>query len=174
MSGRNSQVMRIRDAAEADMAAVTGIYNSWVLTGGATMDQETRTINDSIKQFKALSGREAVLVLEKDGLVCGWGQIKAYSPRAGYRFTCETAVYLDPAVLGRGLGTTLKKALLERCRQLNYHHVVNKILADNHASVNYNLQLGFEVVGRQREVGFVNGAWVDVLIMQLILENPEP
>jgi phosphinothricin acetyltransferase len=64
----------------------------------------------------------------------------------------------------------IKKWLIDKCRELNYHHMVAKIFSVNEASIAYNRKLGYELVGTQREIGFVDGAWQDVTIMQLILD----
>ncbi len=103
--------------------------------------------------------------------IAGWGIIKKYSDRAGYRFCCETAVYLRRDLTGRGLGTRIKLALIERCRRYGYHHLVAKILAVNVASIEYNQKLGYELVGTQREIGYAGGRWQDVVILQLVLDH---
>ena len=76
--------------------------------------------------------------------------------------------------LGQGIGSRIKRALIARCRELGYHHLVAKLLADNVASIEYNRKLGYEVVGVQREIGFKEGRWCDVVILQLILGDVAP
>ena len=68
----------------------------------------------------------------------------------------------------------MKEALIARCKEYGYHHLVAKIFADNKASINYNKKFGYEIVGRQREIGFKNGRWQDVVIMQLVLDDVPP
>ena len=97
-------------------------------------------------------------------------QIKKYSERKGYQFACETAVYLDQDQLSKGLGTKLKKSVIQYCKDLGYKHLVAKIQADNEVSVHYNERLGYEIVGTQKRIGFANGKWKDVVIMQLLLD----
>ncbi|MEM6795363.1 MAG: N-acetyltransferase family protein [Acidobacteriota bacterium] len=170
----------LREAREADAEAIAAIYNESILTGDATMDDQPKTAGDILGWMRAFSDRECLLVLEDtaarpgdpapaDATIRGWGIIKKYSERAGYRFACETAVYLRRDQIGRGLGTRMKKALIARCRQLGYRHLVAKIFADNEASIGYNLKLGYEMVGVQRNIGFKNGRYVDVAILQLVL-----
>ena len=101
----------------------------------------------------------------------GWGIIKKYSDRHGYRFACETSVYLRHKHVRKGYGSSIKNALIERCKQYRYHHLVAKIFADNTASIEYNKKFGYEIVGRQKEIGFKNGRWQDVVIMQLVLSE---
>jgi len=164
----------VRDATPADAPAIAEIHSQSIAAGGATMEEGKRSAEDIVRQLAAFDRREALLVLEEGGEVVGWGLIKKYSPRPGYRFACETAVYVRRDHLGRGIGSRIKRALVERCNELGYHHLVAKIFADNVASIEYNKNLGYEVVGKQREVGFKEGRWCDVVILQLILDDVAP
>jgi hypothetical protein len=40
----------------------------------------------------------------------GWGMIKRYGDSRGYRFSCETAVYLRRDLVGRGLDRGVAEA----------------------------------------------------------------
>lgn len=159
----------LRDATAADAAAIAAIYNQSVARGDATMDEQTWTADTVRSTLLGFSGREGFIVLEEGGSILGWGVYKRYSDRSGYRFAGETATYLDRQHTGRGLGTRIKGALIERCRALDYHHLVARVFADNTTSIAYNQRLGYEIVGTQREIGFRNGRWVDVVILQLLL-----
>lgn len=163
----------LRDYTRDDAAVIAAIYNQSIRNGGSTMDTVEKTEADILAQINGFNERETILILEQQGEVLGWGVIKRYSDRFGYRFTCETAVYVDRAYLRKGYGTKLKEALITRCRQLGYHHMVAKIFASNLASIHYNQKLGYEIVGTQKQVGFAAGAWQDVVIMQLLLDNTE-
>ncbi len=164
----------LRDATPADAAAVAEIYNASITAGGATMDQDLKSAGDIRRQMAAFSPRETILLLEAGTKVLGWGIIKKYSDRYGYRFCCETAVYLRRDLTGRGHGTRIKLALIERCRRYGYHHLVAKIFAGNVASIEYNKKLGYELVGTQREIGYAGGRWQDIVILQLVLDDVPP
>lgn len=167
--------IRLRDAEEKDIATIADIYNESILAGDATMDGVAKTPQDILGWMRGFTKRELILLLEAfDGdrwITVGWGIIKRYSDRHGYRFCCETAVYLRRDQTGRGYGTRMKIALIERCKSLRYHHLVAKIFADNEASIRYNQKLGYEIVGTQREIGWKNDAWKDVTILQLVLDD---
>lgn len=153
----------------ADYGAVAEIYNEYIRGGRSTMEETEKTAADIAGWVDHFHEREELWVLRKNGEICGWGIIKRYSDREGYRFTCETAVYLRSQDRSKGYGTYLKKHLIERCRALRYHHLVAKIFAANTHSIEYNRKLGYEIVGAQKEIGWKNGQWVDVVIMQLLL-----
>jgi phosphinothricin acetyltransferase len=101
--------------------------------------------------------------------VLGFSRLFRYSDRAGYRTTGETSVYVRRGLVRRGYGSLLKRAIIDRARELGYHHLVAKITTNNTASIEYNRRFGYTDVGVQREVGWVDGQWRDVLIMQLVL-----
>ena len=157
----------IRLAMPADCDRIANIYNEYL--GKSTMDLSPKTGDDYRQQMQEMDDREMMLVLDDGETVTGWGVLKKYSPREGYRFTGETSVYLDPGFLGRGLGKRLKLELIEKARNLGYKHLVARINSNNETSIGYNLKLGYEWVGIQKMVGNVNGKWLDVAILQLIL-----
>ena len=164
----------IRDCTLEDAAAIAEIYNEHILLGTSSMDNETKSVADMENQIRGFNEHETILVMERSKEILGWGIIKRYSDREGYRVTCETSVYLRTRETRKGYGSRMKKTLIERCKEYGYHHLVAKIFAVNEGSLTYNSRLGFEVVGRQREVGFRNGKWQDVVIMQLILDDVPP
>ncbi len=154
-----------------DYQIVADIYNRYILDGYHTFELETKTAEDIKSWIDAFDDRERLYILKRENKVVGWGIIKKYSQRGGYSRTCETAVYLAEGETGKGYGSFIKKELIKICDSLNYHHLVAKILAPNKGSVEYNKKLGYEIVGVQKEVGFKNGHWVDIVIMQYIINN---
>lgn len=138
------------------------------------MDCHLYSAEDIQKIVQKFSQREAILVAQRDQQVIGWGIIKRYSDRWGYRVCCETSVYLALSESRKGYGKLIKRELLQKVREFGYHHVVAKILATNQTSIEFHQQFGFEMVGVQKEIGFYQGQWHDVVIMQLILPEIPP
>jgi len=161
----------IRDATPADAAAIAAIYNESIAANDSTMDDVLKTAADIQQQMAGFHDREVFIVLEEEGEVLGWGIIKRYSDRPGYRFCCETSVYICRTLTRRGYGSRIEQALIDRCRAFGYHHLVAKIWATNAGSIKMHERFGYEIVGTQREIGYKNGQWQDVTIMQYILED---
>lgn len=157
-------------AQSDDFQQVAAIYNEYISLGTATM-QETLHNAEMIQSWvDNFNKREKLYVLKKNKTVIGWGLIKRYSDREGYRFACETAVYLTQNELRKGYGTLMKKFIILECKTLNYKHLVAKIFASNTASIQYNLKLGYSMVGIQKAIGFRFGKMVDMAIMQYLVE----
>ena len=164
----------VREVGVGDCQAISEIYGEALSSGQSSMETQGKSAAAFEAMITTFNERETILVLERGSEVLGWGIIKRYSERVGYRVACETSVYLRARETRKGYGTKLKLAIIERCRQFGYHHLVAKIFAVNQSSIEYNKKLGFETVGVQREIGFIGGRWQDIVIMQLILEDVPP
>ncbi|MEO0557838.1 MAG: N-acetyltransferase family protein [Bacteroidota bacterium] len=161
----------LRDATPADAGAIAAIYNETIAVRDATMVDEPQSGDGIRAQMAGHSEREGYLLLERDEEIIGWGVIKHFGEGDAYRFTGETSVFLRRDQVRKGYGTVLKRALIKRCRAHGYHHLVARVWATNEASIAYNQQFGYEVVGIQREIGHMNGRWQDVALMQLLLNG---
>jgi L-amino acid N-acyltransferase len=163
--------MEFRIADIADAKTVMEIYNQHIAARNSTMDQHPKSLAEIEQWFADFSSRELIVMLEDGQNTIGWGIIKRYSDREGYDKACETAIYLSQSEMRKGYGTHLKLWVIEKCRELDYHHLVAKIFSTNIGSIAYNKKLGYKLVGTQREIGLVDGEWKDVTIMQLILDS---
>ena len=147
-------MITIRPANTKDYSAIAFIYNEAIACGGITMDGHFFTEEDSKKIAEKMGEREIFLVAETFTKVIGWGIIKRYSDRFGYRFCCETSIYLTCLETGKGYGTALQKVLMEKVVEYGYQHIVVKILAANQDSIRFHQRFGFEIVGIQKRIGF--------------------
>ena len=162
----------VRRARVADCGAIAEIYNQAIRSGRATMDTEIAQTGDFAERLAALSARETLRVAEGDARVVGWGTVKAYSERPGYAIACETSIYIDDDAQGRGIGSQMLAVLVRCAGELGYRHLVTRIMGVNQESIDFHGRRGFELVGRQRNIGELDGILHDVVIMQRLLPPP--
>jgi L-amino acid N-acyltransferase len=163
--------LSVRLGGLQDYSAVALIYNQAIATGGMTFHEQAVSADYIQRWVEGFCDRESLLVLVDKDQVLGWGIVKRYSDRSGYRFCCETSIYLERTARGKGHGSLLQQALLQKAAELDYHHIVLKIVASNQGSIRFHEKFGFAIVGIQKEIGFTHGRWHDVAIMQLILPS---
>ena len=60
-------------------------------------------------------------------------------------------------------------ALLARARDSGHHVVLAQVAADQEPSLRLHRSVGFQDVGRLREVGFKFDRWLDVILLDRIL-----
>ena len=170
MATRGRSKIVVRPAEQRDCARLAQVYNDAIRSGVSTMDAEPVDARYFIRQLAAFKDREVLLVGESKAGVVGWAVVKRYSDRPGYRHTCETSVYVADSLQGNGYGSVLQQAIVERADAFGYRHLVAKILAANESSIEFHKRFHYEIVGTQRKIGFLNGQWHDVVIMQRILD----
>lgn len=163
--------MLLRSATVDDASAIRRIYNHEVEHSTVTFDLVARTESEQIAWIRERSGAHAAIVAEIDGQVAGFGSLSQYRDRAAYSTSVEDSVYVDGAHRGRGVGRALLEELVERARRHGFHAVFARIVGDHAASIDLHRSLGFEVVGREREVGRKFGRWLDVVVMERLFEG---
>lgn len=143
----------VRSAVEADLPAITVIYNHYVVESPATFDIEPVTDRTVwFEQFRQ-QGRHRLLVADENGIV-GWAASSPLRPKPAYERSVETTVYVAPDSVGRGLGHKLYKALFETLEGESVHRAYAVLVAGNEASVQLHRDFGFERVGTFDEVGW--------------------
>lgn len=157
----------VRPATEADIPAITRIYNQGIEDGG-TLETEHRTAEERRRWLSSRGGRHPVTVAVLAGQVIGWAAINPFSPREAYRFVGDLSVYVERDVRRAGAGLRLMQDLMGRAKALDYHKLVLTTFPHLPAVKLYE-KLGFRHVGDYREQGLLNGTWVDTRIMEHIL-----
>lgn len=162
----------IRPATRDDLPAINALYNYYVSNSVATFALQEMSAAERETWWAEHEGRYPVLVAEGDGRVCGWASLSRYAGRCGYRHTVEDSVYVDPDLHGWGIGGALLASLVSLGAARSFHSVVALIASDQVPSVRLHERRGFARVGVLREVGYKFDRWLDVVIMQRLLEPP--
>ncbi|MGP9536636.1 GNAT family N-acetyltransferase [Brachybacterium sp. AOP43-C2-M15] len=164
--------MQILDATPAHAAGITAIYNQAVEHTTAIWNERTVSIEDRedwIAQRQG-AGFPVLVALEESGEVLGYAAYGPWRPHDGFRRTVEHSVYVREGLHGRGTGSALLRALIERAQQQGLHVMIAGIDASNEASLRLHERFGFERTGVLREVGTKFGRWLDLAFLQLVLD----
>lgn len=162
----------IRRATEADLDAITAIYNDAVLHTTASWDEEPVTRENRRAWLVGHNtGPYVTLVAEIDGEVVGFAAYGRFRDKVGYDLTVEHSVYLSPAARGRGLGTALLRELVDAAAERGMHVMVGGLSADNEVSLRLHRGLGFVETARMPQVGKKFGRWLDLVFCQLVLDE---
>jgi phosphinothricin acetyltransferase len=152
-----------------EAAAIATVYNQGIADRIATLETEERTPEERTAWLIARSARHPVLVAKAGDHVVGWGSLNPFSPRRAYDHVADFSLYVDRGWRGKGVGSALLEALIERARQLGYHKMVLSAFPWNAAGMALYQKQGFRTVGVYKEQGLLDGKWVDTIIMEKIL-----
>jgi phosphinothricin acetyltransferase len=159
--------MRLRDATQEDAAAIARIHNQGIEDRSATLETQARTAAERADWLAARGPRHPVLVaIDEAGAVLGWGSLNPFNARAVYDHVADFSVYVARERRGQGIGDALLHALEGRAHALGYHKMVLAALPSNAPGMRLYERHGFALVGTYHEQGMLDGAWVDVVIME--------
>jgi phosphinothricin acetyltransferase len=162
----------VRPARPEDRPALIELYNHYVRETPITFDTEPYTVESRRPWFEqfAEAGPYRLLVAEEAGRLLGYAASMRYRPKAAYRTSVETSVYVAADEGGRGLGTLLYDALFRTVRGEALHLALAGVTLPNPASIALHRRFGFTSVGVQHEVGFKLGRYWDVEWFEKTLE----
>lgn len=168
--------LTISPAVPADAPAIAAIYAHHVLHGTATFEiavpdqaeiaaRLTRVLDAGWPWLVARAGG-ATDDAAAGGELLGYAYAGQMAPRAAYRYTCETSIYLRHDRLGLGIGTALLAALLRACEVRGFRQAIALIVGTEPGSAALHRKAGFVEVGRVTSAGRKQGKWLDVITMQ--------
>jgi L-amino acid N-acyltransferase YncA len=163
----------IRPAELKDLKAITDIYNDAVLNTTATFDTEERTYTKAEEWFKKHDEKHAVITAELHEVIAGWASLSHWSDRPAYSGTVECSVYVKEEFRRQGIGRKLLYQLIRNAGYSGLHTIIARISSDNKTSINMHAEFGFTTIGIMKEAGYKFENYIDVVIMQLMI-NKKP
>lgn len=166
----------IRLASSGDASAIAAIYAPYCDGSVVSFEQVAPTAEQMAQRIATVMAQRPWIVLEDDGAVAGYAYAAPHNERWAYRWSVNTAIYINRAHQRRGAGRALYTTLFDLLRRLGYYKAVAGITVPNPASVGLHEAMGFELVGVYRDIGHKLGAWRDVAWYQMQLQPvpPEP
>lgn len=167
----------IRDAGAADAAGIADIYNDAVAHTTAIWNEQPVDAADRAAWIAARqeSGFPVLIAAGAAGEVLGYASFGPWRAFDGYRHTVEHSVYVRGDQRGQGIGEALLGALIERAQDADIHVMVGAIEAGNAGSIRLHTKLGFTQVGTMPQVGRKFGRWLDLALLQRVLDDrPTP
>jgi phosphinothricin acetyltransferase len=163
----------IRSAAENDLGDILRVYNQAIEKTTAVFEYRPHTLEMRREWFKAKQAASLpVLVAVESGAVLGFASYGPFRAWPAYKYSVELSVYVDESARGRGIGSDLVRGVLATARERDLHVVMAGITADNAVSLRLHEKLGFVEVAHIREVGYKFGRWLDLKLLQIVLDGP--
>lgn len=162
----------IREAGPEDAAAIAAIYRPYVEGSTATFEIDPPDAAEIALRIETLkSGGFPWLVAVTGDQVSGYAYAAPFRARAAFRTTVECSVYVSGSAQRQGIGRALLGALIEESEARGFRQMI-AVIGDSSmqsASRGLHSSLGFAEAGRLPGVGFKQGRWLDVVLMQRAL-----
>jgi ribosomal protein S18 acetylase RimI-like enzyme len=113
---------------------------------------------------------EGVLIDERDGALAGYVKVAPLWPIASVAHVRQiNDITVDPVFRRRGVGRALVAAAAERARAEGARKLTLRVLGHNTPARHLYAASGFEVEGVLRDLFYLEGAYVDDVVMSLDL-----
>lgn len=145
---------------------IASIYNEGIADRTATFETRERTAEDVAAW---LDGIHPVIVVERAGRVVGFANTTTYRPRECYAGIAEFGVYVARDQRATGVGRAAMEALASAAEQAGFWKLVSRVFVSNDASRSLLRSVGFREVGIYRRHAKLDGAWIDVVIVERLL-----
>lgn len=161
----------LRRATPDDLPAITEIYNQAVHDRIATCDLSDVAPEDRAGWLARHHSPHGVWVAEDAGGVEGWVVLSPYDAKPCFHRTATFATYVRRETRGTGIGTALRRHMIDEARRVGFHALVNRVWAINEASIGLAKRFGFRQVGHMPELVEIDGEYVDCLFFELLLDS---
>lgn len=150
-------MMDIRNVDDKDAEAIHAIYEHYVKTSVATLQEDlpaVESIRNKIRELKSIDMPFVVAIDRSNGEIAGYAYGDIFNERSGYKHTVEDSVYIHKDHTGQGLGKLLLKEVFARLKAMEKKVVMAKmsILPDvrpeDMATCRLHMSLGAREVGR--------------------------
>ncbi|MCX4823746.1 GNAT family N-acetyltransferase [Streptomyces sp. NBC_01142] len=158
--------VQVRAGGEADLEALTELYNHYVRETAITFDTATFTPEQRRPWLHSHpeDGAHRLLVAQdvRSDRVLGYVTSSPFRAKAAYSTSVEVSVYCAPDTAGRGIGTLLYTSLFEALEGEDLHRAYAGIAQPNEASARLHTRFGFRHIGTYEQVGRKFGQYWDV------------
>lgn len=162
--------MLIRRASQADLEAITAIYNEVISNSDAIYRESPVPVSERIEWFETkINNGYPVLVATESDQVVGYGVYGNFRFGEGYNHTVEHSVHVRADKRGQGIGKAMLAELISIATAENRHVMVAAIDSKNLGSISLHAHYGFVESARMPEVARKNGGALTLVLMQKIL-----
>jgi phosphinothricin acetyltransferase len=149
-------------ATAEDATSLATIYAPYVRDTPISFETTPPTPDEMRARVDDVLASHVWLVACRGADVVGYAYASPHRSRAAYRWSVDTAVYLQRASHRQGIARRLYGALFSILARQRFVNAYAGITLPNPASVGFHEAMGFVLVGVYKGVGFKQGAWYDV------------
>lgn len=152
----------IRMATMSDIPAMLEIYAPYVLNTTNSFEYEVPSAQVFAERLQNYTKQFPWLVWEENGAVLGYAYASLPFSRAGYRWSCEVSIYLDPKIHGKGIGRKLYAVLEHILWQQGYRVIYAIVTSENTGSLAFHQKVGYRFCAELPGIGFKHGRRLSV------------
>jgi len=159
--------IELRAAEERDIPGIAAVWNLMIRETLSTFTSGEKS-DDALRAW--LQEKRAaclpVLVASCDGIFAGFATYGPFRSGPGYRHTMELTILVEDRVQGTGAAWTLLAGLEKHAGEAGIATLVAGMSGTNARAIAFHARAGYREVARMPGVGFKQGRWLDLVLMQ--------
>lgn len=161
-------MLTIRPSRDDDIPTIAEIYNYYVSNSTCTFEITPPTIDEMAnRRMDVLEKKLPYLVAQMDDSIVGYAYCTWFKPRAAYRFSVESTIYIVSERCGQGLGRQLLDGLIHQAELAGARKMIATIAdSSQERSIHLHRNAGFVHVGMFKSCGWKFDRWIDVILME--------
>ena len=156
-------LVEFRNFKDTDWDQVQHIYQLGIDTGIATFEESPPAM---LKDWKEKINEELAFVCEIDNVIAGWVTLNKVSNRSVYKGVGEVSIYIHPDYKRKNIGSQLYNYFERKAKEAGYWTIQAQLFTTNLPSKALFDSLGFREVGIRKNIGMLNGEWVDNFLLE--------
>ena len=167
----------IRDASYEDARSLLDIYDYYVQKTAISFEIKSPGINVFTDRMADIMRSYPYLVAEYDGRIAGYAYARPFVGREAYSHSCETTIYVDHELKGKGIGRKLYDDLEKRLKDMGITNLYacigytdNEDIYLTNDSARFHEHMGYKKAGTFRKCGRKFGRWYDMIWMEKLLQ----
>ncbi|XQY91069.1 GNAT family N-acetyltransferase [Metabacillus sp. HB246100] len=126
---------------------------------------------ESIEQFSSKNPEGSQLVALDDGMVVGYLGYHYPTPLETNKHVYEMDIAVNPDHQGKGVGSMLLHTFIEMAQKHSIHKLSLRVLESNQKAIHFYRKNGFKEQGRLVKEFYVNGNYVDDILMYKLINT---
>ena len=170
--------IEIRTATESDAERLLEIYAYYVENTAITFEYEVPSPDEFRDRIRNTLEKYPYICILRDGNILGYAYAGILKDREAYKWSAETAVYVDRNEVKTGLGKILYAELERRLKDSGFKNMYACIAypseEDEYLTKNsalFHEHMGFVKVGEFHSCGYKFGRWYDMIYMEKMIGN---
>lgn len=167
----NLKKVSCRDAGRKDLVQIQQLMAYYINHSNyiwAYNAADLKTLKKWLKEHQTKKLPVQVALYKRK--IIGYSCLSDFRPYDGYWPCAENSVYVDPAVLGSGVGSILLKRLFDQAAKKKLNAIIAVIDSENTASKIFHEKHGFVVSGQLDQIGWKNDSWRSATFLQYTLK----
>lgn len=152
--------------SDADGPDVIRIFNHYIVSSNATFLDEPVSENFYHHMREILGSYPSAVVRDSNGMIIGFGMVRAHNPLPSFRHTGEISYFISPGHTGKKIGGKMLAYLEQKARESGITCILAQISSRNDGSIRFHQKNGFVECGRFMNAGKKNGLFFDTVWMQ--------